>query len=491
VTTVLPPTLRERVAALLRDAATVYAGTPWEARFEAAVRDAEGPLRVALAGRVKTGKSTLLNALVGEPVAATDAGECTRIVTEYAYGPTRSATTVNEPADRSASGPGSAAPSAARTIVTLPNERLRRLTVIDTPGLASLSRELGAGAERFLVEGDGRAAAPDAVLYLLRRMETTDSGFLQAFRDPAARSVPPVNAVGVLARADEIGGGRTDALDLAAGIALDYARDVRLRPFVQTVVPMAGLLAEASAQLSEQEFSDLTGLAGLATGVTDALGLSVDRFVAPRRFVPVDPDGRRRLLARLGLFGVRWSLSTLRSGGVDGVEDLRSELGRASGLDALRRVLDGQIVGRREVLKADAAIRLVQRAAVTAERPGSRRLRSLAERLTVGAHDFAELRLLGDVRVGSVAVDDVLRERVERLLGASGTDPRTRLGLAPGSGPDEVTAAVTDEHARWRAMAGDPLTEPDTRRVADVLVRTLEGIRRDLSAPVADRAGTR
>ena len=39
----------------------------------------EGPLRVAIAGRVKAGKSTLLNALVGERLAPTDAGECTRL----------------------------------------------------------------------------------------------------------------------------------------------------------------------------------------------------------------------------------------------------------------------------------------------------------------------------------------------------------------------------------------------------------------------------
>ena len=46
----------------------------------------EGPLRVAIAGRVKAGKSTLLNALVGERLAPTDAGECTRIVSLYRKG---------------------------------------------------------------------------------------------------------------------------------------------------------------------------------------------------------------------------------------------------------------------------------------------------------------------------------------------------------------------------------------------------------------------
>ena len=38
---------------------------------------------VAIAGKVKAGKSTLLNALVGEEIAPTDAGECTRVVTWY------------------------------------------------------------------------------------------------------------------------------------------------------------------------------------------------------------------------------------------------------------------------------------------------------------------------------------------------------------------------------------------------------------------------
>ena len=44
------------------------------------------PLRVAIAGKVKAGKSTLLNALVGEQVAPTDAGECTKVVTWYRDG---------------------------------------------------------------------------------------------------------------------------------------------------------------------------------------------------------------------------------------------------------------------------------------------------------------------------------------------------------------------------------------------------------------------
>ncbi len=48
----------------------------------------EQPIRIALAGTLKAGKSTLVNALVGEDIAPTDATEATRIVTWFRHGPT-------------------------------------------------------------------------------------------------------------------------------------------------------------------------------------------------------------------------------------------------------------------------------------------------------------------------------------------------------------------------------------------------------------------
>ncbi len=45
------------------------------------------PIRIALAGTLKAGKSTLVNALVGENIAPTDATEATRIVTWFRHGP--------------------------------------------------------------------------------------------------------------------------------------------------------------------------------------------------------------------------------------------------------------------------------------------------------------------------------------------------------------------------------------------------------------------
>ncbi|HJX86248.1 MAG TPA: dynamin family protein, partial [Gemmatimonadales bacterium] len=74
------------VTELIRDAIEVYDDDPIarEALLSHA-RRLEEPLRVAVAGMVKAGKSTLINAIIGEEIAPTDTGECTRIVTWYRY----------------------------------------------------------------------------------------------------------------------------------------------------------------------------------------------------------------------------------------------------------------------------------------------------------------------------------------------------------------------------------------------------------------------
>src|SRR5690606_15913090 len=86
-------TIEDAVAGLVEEATEAYADDPDALAildgFRERLRD---PLRVALVGMVKAGKSTLINALIGEEIAPTDTGECTKIVTWYRHGDIRRVT---------------------------------------------------------------------------------------------------------------------------------------------------------------------------------------------------------------------------------------------------------------------------------------------------------------------------------------------------------------------------------------------------------------
>ena len=82
------PTIGSAVRAALRHAIAAYRDDAVAlSRLRQQLDRMDEPLRVAIAGKVKAGKSTLLNALVGEEIAPTDASECTKVITWYRDGP--------------------------------------------------------------------------------------------------------------------------------------------------------------------------------------------------------------------------------------------------------------------------------------------------------------------------------------------------------------------------------------------------------------------
>ena len=128
----------------------------------------QGPLRVAIAGRVKAGKSTLLNALVGERLAPTDAGECTRIVSWYRKGTSYQVSArLRDGRDQPLTFKrdegaldvqlGGLTERDVRWLdVRWPASTLDTLTLIDTPGIASLNDENSRRTREFLDPERGR-----------------------------------------------------------------------------------------------------------------------------------------------------------------------------------------------------------------------------------------------------------------------------------------------------------------------------------------------
>ena len=157
---------------LLQRTIEAYQGSPGTQRWlRGEMNRMEAPLRVAIAGKVKAGKSTLLNAMVGEMIAATDAAECTKLVTwyQYATGPRLTLyPKLGSPQQLPASRRNGklvidlgATPAADvdRLVVDWPSRRLKAATLIDTPGIGSLTTENSERSAAFLLPEDEPPAA--------------------------------------------------------------------------------------------------------------------------------------------------------------------------------------------------------------------------------------------------------------------------------------------------------------------------------------------
>jgi len=490
------------MTALLQDVGTLvdrarerFADTAAIGPLEAARARLDEPLRVAIAGKVKAGKSTLLNALVGEPLAPTDAGECTRIVTWYRDGLTYRVTLAPRDGDpvqapfRRHDGHlevdlgGRSPDEVARLTVEWPSASLRTLTLIDTPGIGSVSTEVSARTHAFLTPDDGPTDA-DAVCYLMRHLHGTDVRFLESFHDDAAANATPMNAIAVLSRADEIGVARLDALQTAERIARRYRTDPKVRRLCQTVVPVAGLLAEAGATLRQDEHGALQALVAVPREELSSSLLSAQRFVAASAELPVAPETRYRLLERLGLFGVRLSLALLRHGGVGSAPELATALTKHSGIDRLREVLATQFAARADLLKARSALANVDAVLRAGRGPGTEDLQAEHERLISSTHAFAEARLLNAVRAGNVPLADDRREEAERLLGGEGPGLPSRLGVSDSTDREALHAEAVRALERWQRAAEHPFADRDATTAARVIIRSCEGILADLARPV-------
>lgn len=481
--------LLETVRSLLTQATNVYQAAPDQlARLTAVVDRLDEPLRVAIAGKVKAGKSTLLNALVGEELAPTDAGECTRIVTWYRDGITYRATLIPKdgeprqvPFTRDSGAidvdlAGFQADDITKLQIEWPSASLRQITLIDTPGIASLSEDVSERTHAFLTPGEDQVTPADAVLYLMRHLHSSDINFLEAFHDEEFSQATPVNAVAVLSRADEVGVGRIDSMASAQRIASRYRQDPKVRRLAQTVVPVAGLLAQSGATLREAEYKALDTIANAPREEADPLFLSADRFVSSETTIPLTPMEREHLLDRLGMFGVRLAVALIRQGAAPNATTLSTELVNRSGLVELREVLLSQFAERRDVLKARSALLALEGVLQEKVLPGSDALAHELERITAAAHEFAEIRLLNALRAGGVKVKAQEAAEMERLLGGEGTALHTRLDLSTDADPSEIRRALQASIGRWQRRAESPMSSREVADAARVLVRTCEGL---------------
>ena len=421
------------------------------------------PLRVAVAGRVKAGKSTLVNALLGQRVAPTDVSECTRVVTWFSHGhPERLEVVLRD---------GRTVPAALTDEGMLPaelpvpfeqiaslraylaNRGLEQMTLIDTPGLGSVHDDYSRAARELLASDSSQAAsAADAVVFLLGSAVMADElETLQLFQSGERRS-SAANAIGVLTRADQLGDGTRDPWSVAVELSGKFSETFHNE--LATVVPAIGLIAETAeaALLTEPDAMRLAKLAALTPAERERMLWSADRFTSAEG--PLDAPERERLLTLLDLYGVGRAIDAVANG-VSGATALRGRLSELSGVAAVKQTLSAYFGEQDQVLKVRSALDVLRRLSYAhvdpAAAPALGRLRADVEALALDPlmHPLTELEVAHELGAGTVTLPDQLLAELRRLF-APGT-PQARLGVA-GEDPAILREAAKQGMTRWRTF---------------------------------------
>jgi hypothetical protein len=509
--------LRDRVDAALTSAIRLLPIRMATARAELEEQRVRfhGQMRVALVGRVSSGKSTLANALLGGNMVATGAEELTFNVNWLRSAPEPELTICYKDGRTEGHRPPTYAALAELTarrrqddrgylatidyvVYAYPNPYLGEFDLIDTPGLDSVFETDSANTMRFLgLDGAGvradsirHAAKADAlVLVIARGVGTRDEDLLRDFQRADLQSgvVSPVTTVGAFTKIEQYW--RADRQDvMAAGrqVADRLMLEGGARRHLYQLCPLASLVGAAAMTFTEQDHADLTEL---------ALALEPRRLTQwvknGQRFVGEDIAGialpaarRKSLFDRFSPHGIALSAEVIRCGAHD-QDTLRRELSDRSGMTAFRRLLVEHFGHSADLIKLQGVIAHVRELVddvgdgyrfilAPPERTELDRAAAQVTQLEFREHAFREFTVIRDYYDGVLEFRETDAREALRVTGEHGRLPWQRLGMDANALAADLASQARKRRAYWAMQANDLGHNPPTRRASQIVLRSHE-----------------
>jgi len=465
------------------------------------------PLRVAVVGVMKAGKSTLMNTILQEKILFTGTLETTYTVSWFKYGEKPALNIVYY------NGTEEAAPfeelekwtvrpadvekhlldEVEYVEIYYPNEILKTMELIDTPGLQSthekdarntynfLGQRLSEEADKVTAENASKA---EAIIYAFSRSAAqTDADVLDAFKGESSNT-SPVNAIGIFTQADRawdvMRNPDANPLELVASANEKYKS--QLKDKLYTVMPVSALPVEGACGLDDRSFDILKRLSGIdKADLLDSLSFAELFITDPAdEKMPVSSEDRQYILKQFAQYGIFTATNALREGITR--EELPKYLYDRSGVgDAMELVL--RHFGNRALLiKLDHMFRRLRQTAgkvknaVGTDSAAKTVCTNIIEAIDTfreQEHSFCELDVLRSYYDGEFGFpDDNLEEQFLQITGEYGSNCEARLGFAGPVSIGDLKQETRERSKKWNGIANSIGTTVPLRKAAEVIVRS-------------------
>ena len=473
------------------------------------------PMRVAVVGKIKTGKSTMLNSLLGEALLATGTVETTFNVNWLKYAPAQSLVVhykngrppeVKSPAElteltKRSEQESDLLLSIKHIEVHHPNAVLQSFDLIDTPGLASFFEDDEKNTRDFLqLHGEEltqstqrHAANADAILYLFAKsVSEPDLKVLLEFQKSSVGRTTPFNSIGILTRVDENWPACAEPMAAGQQITERLMTDHPELPMVfYKLHPVTGLMGLGAQTLTDDDFAILTQLAALPEPAFAEMNRTARRFKT-LEFSEISnaPSAAQRaqVCDRIGRYAIHTATHALRAGKVTTREELSELLFNTSGVAELRQLIQSHFGNRAFLIKLNNCVQNLKQILFHEERrqtgPRQETVRTIAGwlgQLESNELFFQSLRELETLRLlyeeGKLTLDPEEREQLLQVTGERGESCAARLGLSEDTSLKERQARAQSRMTHWRGRANDIFgSDADTVRAAEILAQSYERI---------------
>ncbi|MGB6297371.1 MAG: dynamin family protein [Rivularia sp. (in: cyanobacteria)] len=467
------------------------------------------PMRVAIVGKIKAGKSTMMNALLGEALVATGSVEATFNINWLKYDENKTLKVHfkdnRTPETKSVEELSNITVRADENRdyllsvkyieVFYPNKILKSFNLIDTPGLQSHYKDDSQNTVDFLqLHGDNlteitqkEAQGADALLYLFSHsLAMDDSEIVKMFQGPVVGQATPINAIGVLTKVETYWTDPNVSEPMEAGkkVCQRLSAHPKVRDIFYTVYPTCGLLALGAQTLTDNEWEILKKLAELPQKRMESLIGNVKRF-CNREYedVPIPPTERQQVLNQLGQYGV-WLAYNLIGSGVNQKSQLIEELLQSSGVPELRKLITSHFGHRAYLIKLGTVLQQIGtayfREVQNFEGKALEIIQKIGgkfEELQTQEHGFSELQVLRNHYENRLNFDDNEVQQLLYVTGEYGISCAQRLGLEECTSIEEMIPVARQRMNYWRQKAMDYFSNDSISiAAASVLARSYEGI---------------